>query len=509
MDLIMRGAHAIVAAAKDGLQQDWAIAIKNGRVAESGPAAAVIARYPAARILGNGKQLLMPGLIDAHSHGRGLSPIQKGVPYDYLENCLYDWARMVVLPPELCAAICAIKHLRNGCTTIHHYGFDDEGPTALARAEAGIASYLKTGIRLAYAPGVRDLNRFALEEHEFVKTLPADLAARVAPLIAKPSAKIVEDYFALFGELHARHDGADTKILLGPSWAHGATDEFLIRARDESRRRGGVPIHLHALQTPHQRAWGEWKYGMSMIERLDRLGLIDRNLVLGHAIWVTERDIEMLGAKGASITHHPSCNLHMRNGLAPVPRMIAAGINVALGLDDKTINDNEDAIMELRMVHEVHRMADYDLANTRALDAFDVLKIGTVNAARVCGFTDLGTLEVGQKADAILVDLDAILDDPWSSGDLNIAEMFVHRALGSHVVHVVVGGKVVVEDRMVRTIDVPALWAEVRAVASRGLPPAQADFVDLATRVKPHAQAWYARWQDAGTEPYYRLNARS
>ena len=125
------------------------------------------------------------------------------------------------------------------------------------------------------------------------------------------------------------------------------------------------------------------------------------------------------------------------------------------------------------------------------------------------GFGDtLGALVPGMKADAILVDLDEILDDPWWSGDLDVAEMFVHRAKGHHVDTVVVGGKVVIENRAFKTIDVPALWAEVRKVASRGLPPAQVEFAALMHEVKPYAQAWYARWQKPFGAPYYRVNAR-
>lgn len=492
------------------IAEGGAIAIKDGVVAEVGPSAELRARHPRARVLGNGRQLLIPGLIDAHSHGRGLSPIQKGVAYDFLENNLLDWARMVVLPPELCAAVCAVKHLRAGCTTIHHYGFNDEGPRAAANAEAGIKAYRGTGIRLAYSPGVRNINRLTLDDADFVKTLPAALRRRVQPLAEYDPDAIEEDYFALFEHLHARFNDADTRIILGPSWAHGSTPRFLRRAKERADALGRIPIHIHTLQTPHQRAYGEWKYGKSLVAMLDEHGLVDDNLVLGHAIYATQADIELLGAARASVTHHPSCNFNMRNGIAPIPHMLKAGVTIALGLDDKGINDDEDAVMELRMVHKMHRLAGYDLAATPALDAFDVLRIGTVNGARVLGFGDtLGALAPGMKADAILVDLDEILEDPWWSGDLDIAEMFVHRAKGHHVSSVVVGGTVVIEDRAFKTIDVPALWAEVRKVASRGLPPQQAELAALMREVKPHAQAWYARWQKPFGEPYYRVNARN
>ncbi len=512
MDLIVKGRY-LIADPRRGpatIQEDAAIAIKSGLVAEVGPAADVIGRHPGVRVLGNGRQLLMPGLIDAHSHGRGLSPIQKGVRYDFLENNLLDWAHMVVLPPELCAAVCAVKHLRAGATTIHHYGFNDEGPMAVANAEAGIKAYLGTGIRLAYSPGVRNINRITLDDAAFVRTLPENLRSRVAPLADYDPDAIEDAYFALFDHLHARFNSTDTKIILGPSWAHGSTARFLRNCKARADALGKIPVHVHTLQTPHQRAYGEWKYGKSLVAMLDDVGLVDSNLVLGHAIYSTQADIERLGAARATVTHHPSCNFNMRNGIAPVPHMMAAGVTIALGLDDKGINDDEDAIMELRMVHKMHRLAGYDLANTPAMDAFDVLRIGTVNGARATGFGDtLGALAPGMKADAILVDLDEILEDPWWSGDLDIAEMFVHRAKGHHVASVVVGGTIVIEDRAFKTVDVEALWREVRAVCKRGLPPAQKEFAGLMDAIKPYAQAWYARWHKPFGEPYYRVNARN
>src|SRR5262249_60934891 len=107
--IILRGAYAIIDARRgpSGVIPQGAVAITNSTVAEAGPFAAMAPKYPGARIIGDGTQLVLPGLVDAHSHGRGLSPIQKGVRNDFLENALFDWAYMPILPPELTAAVCA------------------------------------------------------------------------------------------------------------------------------------------------------------------------------------------------------------------------------------------------------------------------------------------------------------------------------------------------------------------------------------------------------------------
>jgi len=510
MDMLVRGRHVITdpAVGDPGVLDDAAVLVSGSRIAAVGAWAALRRRHPRARVVGNGRQLLMPGLVDAHSHGRALSPIQKGVLNDYLENNLLDWAFMPVFDPELMAALAAWRHLRSGCTTIHHMGFDTEGPQARGRSEKAIRTYLRSGIRLAFAPGVRNVDKLVLDSAAFLETLPPDLQAFAGPLVNVDAQRMEEEYFALFAHLHGRFASEDTRVLLSPSWAQACTESFLLRAKATADRLGKVPIHMHCVQTPIQRAFSFRKYGKSAIAWLDELGLVDENLALGHAIWVSEDDIDRLATRRASVTSHPSCNLGMRNGLAPIYAMHRRGVNVAMGLDDKTINDDEDAVMELRMLHKLHRVPDYDL-RTPALTAYDVLRMGTLNGARAIGFGgQIGALVPGMKADMILVDLDRVLRDPWLTEELPIAEAFIHRAMGQDVSTAIVGGRVVMEDRRMTTLDVDSLYREIRK-AARHIPPRQRRHAEMLQRLKPHYQAWYNAWlTPEAAEPFYVLNRR-
>src|SRR5260370_39292168 len=200
----MGGAYAIAdpRLGAPGVIPAGAVVIMDGTVKETGPFAAIAPKYPGADIIGDGTQLLLPGLVDAHSHGRGLSPIQKGVRNDFLENALFDWAYMPVLPPELTAAVCAWRHLRSGCTLLHHNGFDDDGPDGARRAHAAISTYLSTGIRLAFSPGVRDESKLAMGGEEFVETLPSDLREAPRPFVFFDKQALTDEYFRLFDELY-------------------------------------------------------------------------------------------------------------------------------------------------------------------------------------------------------------------------------------------------------------------------------------------------------------------
>jgi 5-methylthioadenosine/S-adenosylhomocysteine deaminase len=510
MELLVRGQHVIAdpAARGAGVLADAAVLVSGPRIAAVGPWRMLRRRHPKARVVGNGKQLVMPGLVDAHSHGRALSPIQKGVLNDYLENNLLDWAVMPVFEPELTAALGAWRHIRSGCTTMHHMGFDTDGPHARARSEAAIRTYLDCGIRLAFAPGVRNIDKLVLDSKGFLGTLPADLRAFAEPLVHIDSERVEAEYFALFDHLHRRFASEDTRVLLSPSWAQACTEHFLLKAKETADRLGKLPIHMHCVQTPIQRAFSFRKYGKSAIAWLDDLGLVDDNLVLGHAIWVTDDDIDRLARRRASVTSHPSCNLGMRNGLAPIYAMHRRGVNVAIGLDDKTINDDEDAVMELRMLHKLHRVPDYDL-RTPALDAYDVLRMATINGARVVGFAgQVGALKPGLKADLILVDLDRVLRDPWMVSDLPVAEAFLHRAMGEDVNTAIIGGRIVMEDRRMTTLDVEALYREIRN-AARAIGRTQRRHAAMLQRLKPHYQDWYNAWlRPDDAKPFYILNSR-
>jgi 5-methylthioadenosine/S-adenosylhomocysteine deaminase len=511
MNILARGKYVITdaGAGEDGILDDGAVYISAGKVVETGDFAALKEKYPDAEIKGNGRQLLMPGLIDGHTHGWGLTAIQRGVLYDFLENALIDWAQMVSVDPELMAMMCAVRHLRGGCTTMHHNNSLQE-PMVLEAAEKKIKGYKEVGIRFAYSPGGFNVNRLALNDTDFFETLPPDLQERTRAMVYFDKEAVVEKYFDFFEGLYERHNGEDTRVIFGPSWVQGCTPEFLQRVKTRADELGKLQIHLHTLQTPIQKAYGERKYGKSLVAYMDDLGVLDENITLGHAVFVSESDIELLAAKRASTTNHASCNFNVRNGISPVYFLHKAGVNVALGIDDKGINDDEDIIMELRMMHKMHRLGGFDLANTPALSAFDVLGMGTVNAARVCGFEgELGTLTPGMKADAILVDLEEVMEDPWMSPDLNIAEIFIHRAKGTHVNTVIVGGEVVIEDHRFLTIDVEALHNEVRKQAAKGIGPEQRQYAETLQMVKPYYQKWYEDWVKLDYQPFYMMNSRT
>lgn len=507
MDILARGRHVITSADGDTVP-DGGVYMAEGRVVAVDRFDKLKQRYPHAEVKGDGTQILMPGLVDGHSHGAGFTSVQAGMGFDYLENLLFDWAALPPVDVRLNAALSAVRHLRNGCTTMHLNYFGEE-PNRPENAVNAIEGALGAGIRLCYSPGGRNINALALDDEEFLKTLPRDLQEFAAPMVHVDREAIADAYLELFDSLRRQYHDERTRVILGPSWPQGCTDDFLQKVKSRSEELGGVPIHLHTLQTPVQKAYGLRTYGKSLLGHLDDLGFVDDKLVLGHAVFLDEKDIELLASRNSSVTHHPSCNLAVRNGIAPVYHLYRAGVNVAMGIDDKGINDDEDAFMELRLIHRLHRVPGFDLAHTPPLSGRDVLRIGTVNGARVCGFGgEVGELKQGMRADAVLLDTAEISRDPWVSPELDPIELVIHRAKGMHVNTVLVDGKVVMEEGRFRTIDVEALYKEVRKQAQRQMSKEQADFVKKMMQVKPYCQRWYAGWDDLRYRPFYPMNSR-
>ena len=388
MDMLVRGRHVITdpAVGDPGVLEDGAVLVSGSRIAAVGAWAALRRRHPRARVVGNGKQLLMPGLVDAHSHGRALSPIQKGVLNDYLENNLLDWAFMPVFDPELMAALGRLAPPAERLHDDPPHGVRHGGPAGARPLREGHPHLPATAVSGSPSrPGCGTWTSWCWTPWP---------SSRRCRRTSRPSPS---PWSTSTPSGWRRSTSRCSRICTGasrprtraccsrPSWAQAVTESFLLRAKATADRLGKVPIHMHCVQTPIQRAFSFRKYGKSAVAWLDELGLVDENLALGHAIWVSEDDIDRLATRRASITSHPSCNLGMRNGLAPIYAMHRRGVNVAMGLDDKTINDDEDAVMELRMLHKLHRVPDYDL-RTPALTAHEVLRMGTVNGARALGF---------------------------------------------------------------------------------------------------------------------------
>ena len=510
MTMLVRGKYLYINPdqGRESILEHSAVYVEEDKIVEIGDFATLKEKYPRAETVGNGNQLVMPGFIDGHSHGWGLTPLQCGTGYDFLERWVLGLGLGVNIDPYLNACYSAVKHIESGCTTMHHY-HSTKNPVRLEEEiEQTVQGYRDVGIRFAFSLGIRDQNRFTYDDEMFLAGLPAYLREKAAPVAGYDQKAIRDEYFALFDQLYRKYNHQGCKVFFGPMAPQWCSDELLMGIQEKAGHYGHVPVHLHVLQTVLQKAYGEKKYGQSLVKHLQDIGLAAGNITYGHAIWLTEEDMEIMADTGTSVTHHASCNLKMRNGIQPVINLLRAGVLVGIGLDDKGLNDDEDYLQEMCLIHKLHRVAGFDF-DIPALTAEDVIKMGTVNAAKVTGFAGVaGALKPGHKADLVLINLNRMME-PWVDPQVPLLDVFIHRVKGTDVDTVIIDGQKVMQNRNILTVDKEELFREIRKSAARGITSEQKKYFQFVSELRPYIFEFYQDWHQREYDPYYVFNSRT
>ncbi len=271
------------------------------------------------------------------------------------------------------------------------------------------------------------------------------------------------------------------------------------RARARGRLRGGragAGIHLHALESRLQRAWGDGFANAGELQRLvDAQVLTDRS-ALAHGVWLRDSDIELLARSGTTVVHNCASNLRLAAGIAPLRHLVASGVGVALGLDDMGVADDDDMLAEVRLAHVLQRVRGAaEHPRLRAAEVFGLMWDG---GARVVGAaTGIGRLEPGRRGDVAVLDLRA-LSAPFAVDDVDVWELLLARGRAAHVDTVIVEGRVLMQGRKLLHLDRGALAREVAEAAklavARRSPEESAWIEQVGRRIAEHYQApvWHA-----------------
>jgi 5-methylthioadenosine/S-adenosylhomocysteine deaminase len=224
----------------------------------------------------------------------------------------------------------------------------------------------------------------------------------------------------------------------GPSAVQRCTDELLTGAAEIAGKRN-LPMHIHLAETKAQAVQGRQLYGHSLLQHLENLGIVGKNLSCAHSIWIEEEDVALLAKRGATPVHNPASNLRIGSGLAKVKEFLAARANIALGTDGSASNDGQNMFDALRLTALIHNEAGTDF--NRWVTPLQALAMATRNGARAFGL-DTGVLASGKLADLVLLRRDTPAFTPLNDA-LN---QIVFCENGSDVDTVIVNGEIVVED---------------------------------------------------------------
>lgn len=411
-DILIKDGYVITMDRQRHIFKRGSVAIEGGKIAAVGKD---ISTKAGTVIDARGKAVL-PGLINAHTH---LSmTLLRGVADDMP---LMEWLEKKIWPIEenltsndcyIGALLGSLEMVKSGTTCFADQYFYMED-VARAVEEAGLRGVLARGIIELDDPEKREVT--IKEGERLIKTCQGMANGRIL-------------------------------TMFGPHAAYTCSPECLMRVK-ELAKKYKVGIHTHIAETQEEVDKITEKYGKRPVEHLDSIGFLGPEVLAAHCVWMTEREIKTIQKQGVKPVHNPVSNMKTASGVAPVPEMLAAGIPVALGTDGAASNNSLDMFNEMKFAALLNKVHKFD---PTALPAQKVLEMATINGAIALGLQDeIGSLEVGKKADIVLVDM----KKPHLTPLHNVISHLVYSAIGSDVDTVIVDGKVLMRERKVLTFD--------------------------------------------------------
>jgi len=376
--------------------------------------------------------LLMPGLINTHCHSGLLRGTAEGLPvWDWLKTYINPMHRVLnAAEAEAAAFLCYAESVLCGTTTLVDMWRFMDGSAHAASA---------IGNRLVMVPYVG-----AHPDYNFFDSL--------------------DDNEAIIERWHGRADG---RIHAWVGLEHLLyTDEPGRRRAADMARRHKTGLHTHIAEAELEAEATQKLFGCRPVKALEQLGLLEsEKTLLAHCIWLDDADIALIANRRIGVAHNPVSNMKLASGAARVVDLLAAGVAVGLGTDGEKENNNFDMFEEMKTAS---LLAKFSRLDATSLDAWEVLRMATIGGARCLGLDeDIGSLEVGKKADLIAIRCDTPRMTPLfpSGRHTNIHHNLVHAVRGSDVALTMIDGKIIVQDRILKTASLSDIITEARHAA--------------------------------------------
>ena len=373
------------------------------------------------------KFLATPGLVNAHTHAS--MTLLRSYSDD---KALMDWLQKDIWPIEAKmkrediywgAALAAVEMIRGGTTAFADMYGPNMEEVAKVVEESGLRGSLCRGI----------IGIFDGDEK---------LATNVE----------------LYKNFHGAADGR-ISVMFGPHAIYTCPPDFLKKVASEAEKLG-AEIHMHMNETQTEIEDSIKNYGKRPFEVVAETGLLDLGMLAAHCVYLSDEEIEIIKAKKVRVAHNPGSNLKLASGIAPVTKLLAEGVTVALGTDGASSNNNLDMLEEVRLAALV---AKVESMNPLSVPAAQALQMATEFGAEALGLKNIGRLEAGYKADIVLWDMSGVEWQP----NYNPASLLVYAANSSAVDTVIVDGKILMQNRELKTLDEEKIIREFKACANR------------------------------------------
>lgn len=419
-----------------------------------------MATPPEAKVIDARNRLLHPGLINGHTHSHG--NLAKGLGDRLTLELLLTagpWmsGNRTLEDKYLSSAIGAAEMVLKGCTAAYDLAAEFPMPSVDGLQAIGQA-YVDVGMRAVLAPMVADTTFFEAIPG-LMERLPPGLRTDVERFRLAPyKASVGQMKQALRGWKLA---GKGVSLAVAPTIPHHCSREFLLACLRLSRDYD-TGLHTHVAESKVQVIAGYHLYGSTLTAYMDSLGLVGPNFTVAHGVWLDRDDMKRLGDKGASVSHNPGSNMRLGNGLADMRGMLDAKVNVGIGTDGASCSDNQNMYENLRLASMVSKVQGADWQ--RWITTEEVLEAATAGSARALGLGDrIGRLEEGYKADIVFLDLEQVNWIPCNDPTNQI----VHTEDGTAVHSVMIGGRMVVENRKLLTVDLADLARKAEKARER------------------------------------------
>ncbi|TCU29444.1 5-methylthioadenosine/S-adenosylhomocysteine deaminase [Rhizobium azibense] len=439
-----------------------------------------------ARVIDAGRKLLMPGLVNAHLHSceTFFKGRYHGMPLEVW--MLYSYPILMKEPISerllyLRSLLTAMESLKAGVTTLVDDFFDPPG-FDLNRLKLVFDAYDHAGIRANVSHCVIDKHVFDTMPY-LRELMPQDLQDEVEGPSITP-----DEYIAYCQAVFATQHGRAGRLgfMISASAPQRCSTEMMQAGMGMAQAKG-VAYHTHVLETKTQAVTGPKFYGRSLIRYMHEIGILTPNTTIAHSIWVSEDDIALMGEAGCSVAHNAISNLKLGSGIAPIRRLLDAGVHVGLGTDGLSSNDTARIFDVMRLAALLHEIATPD--TERWMTAAEVLRSATIEGARTAMLGQVtGSLEVGKRADLLMIDLSGYDYMPLNRLDHHL----VYCENGSSIRMVIANGEVVVEDGKLLTIDEAEIFAELGELLPAYLAE-HAYLENLNARFEPYIREMYRR----------------
>ncbi len=407
-----------------------AIAINEGRITALGTKANITSVFEAEKVVNADGGLVMPGLVNGHNHAA--MTCFRGMADDLP---LMEWLTKYIFPAESQAdgdqvywstLLACCEMIRSGTTTFcDMYLFEDR--VAQAAKEAGMRALVGEVIYDFPSPHYGPPDKGLEFTERLIRDWQGDSLVRIA---------------------------------VEPHALYTCSPDLLRRCRELSDRYG-VPWIIHLAETQSELEEVSKKYGTTPVKHLQNLDLLSPSLIACHCVWLTAEEMDLLARHGVRVVHNPESNMKLASGVAPIPDLLARGVPVGLGTDGCASNNNLDLFQEMDFaakLHKVHRL------DPTVMPAQAVLEMATLGGAKVLGMEkEIGSLEVGKKADIIILDLNR----PHLQPVYNIVSHLVYSATGADVRDVIIDGKLVMENRKLLTLDEKKILHKMEEMKTR------------------------------------------